>query len=208
MNTFNKCLVSIGSIGISFTTHADINNQLERLCTQADVTTKQVVKIGPSQRVDLLQGGMLLIENDGVAPTKELLLAELAALGIAHDCREYFVSNGMINQADGRVYFDFDSYQLTPASKQILDSLIDKVRRSPSTIVFAGHTDSTGAERYNFALGLKRANEVKGHMVASGIDSQKLDSVSFGELQPIASNETQEGRKMNRRVEFKLGEEQ
>ncbi|WP_194435192.1 OmpA family protein [Vibrio fluminensis] len=204
MTNLVKAIVSTGAVALSFAAYADMDNQLEKICTQSGVTTKQVVKVGQSQRVELLQGGMLVIDGEGVAPTKQLLAAELSALGVGHDCAEYFLANGSTNQADGRVYFGFDSHQLTPASKQILDSLLDKIRSSSSSIVLAGHTDSTGEQSYNFSLGLQRAESVKSHLVAKGVESKNLESVSFGESQPMASNETLDGRKANRRVELSL----
>lgn len=67
-----------------------------------------------------------------------------------------------------------------------------------------GHTDSTGDPNFNLDLSTKRAQSVVDYLIAEGIDSARLVASGFGDSQPIASNETKEGRSKNRRIEFKL----
>ena len=69
-------------------------------------------------------------------------------------------------------------------------------------VVVRGHTDSTGPVAYNLKLGMKRAQSVKDYMVANGIDGERLSLESKGESEPISTNFTAEGRKLNRRVEI------
>ena len=65
----------------------------------------------------------------------------------------------------------------------------------------AGHTDSTGPEAYNLRLSVRRARAVKEFLVKCGIEAQRLIPKGYGEDRPLASNETKEGRRKNRRVE-------
>jgi len=71
-------------------------------------------------------------------------------------------------------------------------------------IEIAGHTDSLGTEEYNFKLALARTKTVMNFLIANGIPVYRLSNVSYGEQRPVATNETDEGRQLNRRVEFKI----
>jgi OOP family OmpA-OmpF porin len=101
------------------------------------------------------------------------------------------------------VEFEFDSDKLTGASSVVLDAAAEGLRGCPKIQVrVEGHTDSIGSDEYNQGLGLRRANAVKGYMAGAGIAPSRLTARSFGESRPIASNETDEGRALNRRVEL------
>jgi outer membrane protein OmpA-like peptidoglycan-associated protein len=67
-----------------------------------------------------------------------------------------------------------------------------------------GHTDSTGSDSYNLSLSQRRAASVADYLTSRGVQSARLGTRGFGETQPIASNDTEEGKAANRRVEIKL----
>ncbi len=71
-------------------------------------------------------------------------------------------------------------------------------------VVVGGHTDSDGSDSYNQTLSQQRATSVSSYLVSQGINNVRLETVGFGERQPIASNATQEGKQLNRRVEITL----
>lgn len=101
--------------------------------------------------------------------------------------------------------FDFDKYFLKPDMKVALDDLARRVKASPGDemLTIIGHTDSKGSEQYNYGLGLRRANSTKEYLVKVGkLDPNKIRVESKGELQPVASNATEEGRAQNRRIEI------
>jgi OOP family OmpA-OmpF porin len=101
------------------------------------------------------------------------------------------------------VEFAFDKAELTGSSSVILDVAVDQLKRCPNIpMEIDGHTDSVGAEDYNQGLGQRRAEAVKGYLVSKGISSGRLTARSFGETRPVASNDTEEGRQTNRRVEL------
>ena len=101
------------------------------------------------------------------------------------------------------VEFEFDSATLTPVSSVVLDAAIDSLQQCPSIAVgIEGHTDSIGAEAYNQSLGQRRADSVKGYLVGQGVAAGRLTTTSYGETRPVASNDTEEGRALNRRVEL------
>jgi OOP family OmpA-OmpF porin len=101
------------------------------------------------------------------------------------------------------VEFAFDKAELTGSSSVILDVAVDQLKRCPNIpMEIDGHTDSVGAEDYNQGLGQRRAEAVKGYLVSKGLRSSRLTARSFGETRPVTSNDTDDGRQTNRRVEL------
>lgn len=99
--------------------------------------------------------------------------------------------------------FDVDSAQLSTEFLPAYQKIADVLKRYPKTVVWVvGHTDSTGSEAYNQRLSERRANSVTSYLNARGVDAQRLKSEGRGENEPIASNQTEEGRRMNRRVDI------
>ncbi|MCB2021070.1 MAG: OmpA family protein, partial [Burkholderiaceae bacterium] len=102
-------------------------------------------------------------------------------------------------------FFDFDKYALKPEGKAKLDDLIGKMSGMNLEVIIAvGHTDSIGTEEYNMGLSVRRANAVKEYLVSKGVEKNRVYTEGKGELQPIASNKTAEGRAKNRRVEIEM----
>ena len=66
-----------------------------------------------------------------------------------------------------------------------------------------GHTDSTGEDAYNMGLSQRRAESVRSYLVSKGVKASRLEAKGYGETKPVASNDTNEGRAKNRRVELK-----
>jgi outer membrane protein OmpA-like peptidoglycan-associated protein/tetratricopeptide (TPR) repeat protein len=103
------------------------------------------------------------------------------------------------------IFFDFDKATLRPESTNELERLTKLLNDVPTLkIEISGHTDSKGADEYNKSLSNNRAKAVLDYLVKAGISAGRLTSVGFGEEQPIATNDTDEGRQLNRRTEFKI----
>ena len=103
------------------------------------------------------------------------------------------------------VLFDFDKSELRPEGVARLDEFVGKVKETPFEVLIAtGHTDAMGSDEYNQALSLRRAAAVRDHLVSRGIDSARVRVEGKGESQPIADNDTAEGRQKNRRVEIEV----
>lgn len=103
------------------------------------------------------------------------------------------------------IYFETAKAILLPASNESLDSLYRLLMKYPSMeIKISGHTDSQGSHKYNLVLSESRALAVYSYLVERGISSERLDFKGYGKMQPIATNETEEGRQLNRRVEFEV----
>lgn len=101
------------------------------------------------------------------------------------------------------ILFDFDSTEIKPRYHTALEIIIAVIKKNPGLkIEIQGHTDSMGPESYNQMLSEKRALAVKEYMVRNGIESERLKAVGFGATQNVASNESDAGRALNRRINF------
>jgi OmpA-OmpF porin, OOP family len=102
------------------------------------------------------------------------------------------------------VNFDFDKANIRPDAAVILDEAVRILSEDNSAVSVEGHTDAIGTDAYNQRLSERRANSVKTYLVEHGIDGSRLSTVGYGESRPIASNQTREGRALNRRVELNV----
>ncbi|GLS16077.1 outer membrane protein OmpA [Hydrogenophaga electricum] len=101
--------------------------------------------------------------------------------------------------------FDFDKAVLKPAGKTALDTLVaDMAKVDVETVIAVGHTDAIGTETYNQALSVRRVEAVKAYLVSKGVPADRIKTEGRGETQPVASNQTREGRAQNRRVEIEV----
>lgn len=103
----------------------------------------------------------------------------------------------------GDVFFAAGQAELAVAARDNLGAVLDVLSRHPDKAVkVEGHTDSSGADEANLALSERRARSVREALVAQGADPARISASGFGESQPIASNDSAEGRARNRRVEI------
>ncbi len=103
------------------------------------------------------------------------------------------------------IFFDFDKATLRSESATELDRLVKMLIDVPTMkIEISGHTDNVGSDNYNKQLSEDRAKAVVEYLIEKGIDQDRLTYAGYGETQPIADNDTEEGRQVNRRTEFKV----
>lgn len=115
---------------------------------------------------------------------------------------------GVLDQtlANRTIEFETGSATLTPQGRAILDQMAAVLAKlTTKTVEIIGHTDNAGNRASNIALSQARADTVKGYLVAKGISPQQLTTTGVGPDQPIASNDTTDGRARNRRIEFRAG---
>jgi outer membrane protein OmpA-like peptidoglycan-associated protein len=103
------------------------------------------------------------------------------------------------------ILFDFNSSSLRGESQQTLRDLASNFRNYPDEqVTVEGHTDSVGTPSYNQTLSEQRASSVSGYLINQGVPSSRITSIGYGETRPKSSNDTPEGRQLNRRVEIHI----
>lgn len=105
---------------------------------------------------------------------------------------------------DDDIRFDFGKATINPSSYAYLDRLAETLIRTNSNIIVKGHTDNIGSAESNLILSKNRAQNVAEYLHSKGVPSSMLSTQYYGMTRPIASNDTEEGRAMNRRVEFEI----
>jgi outer membrane protein OmpA-like peptidoglycan-associated protein len=115
------------------------------------------------------------------------------------------VNDRIVLNMPSNITFETDSAELRSQFYDVLNSVSQVLEEYEKTIVnVTGHTDSTGAESYNQALSEKRARNVAQYLISQGVNPTRVAAEGMGESQPIASNQTTQGRQANRRVEITL----
>jgi outer membrane protein OmpA-like peptidoglycan-associated protein len=115
------------------------------------------------------------------------------------------VGEGILITFDSGLLFGFDSYSLQSATKSNLTELATTLKKYDDTdILVEGHTDNTGDDSYNQTLSEKRADEVKAFLVQEQVNTSRITTKGYGEKQPLTTNDTEAGKKANRRVEVAI----
>jgi len=115
------------------------------------------------------------------------------------------IGEGIKITFDSGILFDINKSDLRTASRTNLEKLAVILNKYEDTkILIEGHTDSTGPNDHNMDLSLRRAQSVANHLSAQQVSPVRLSIMGYGEDQPIADNETIEGRQLNRRVEIAI----
>ena len=105
----------------------------------------------------------------------------------------------------GGILFDVDRAELRPEAQAELTKLAGILQKYDDTnIMIEGHTDATGADQYNMDLSVRRASSVGTFLAVQNVARDRLNAIGYGEIRPIASNETTDGRQQNRRVEVAI----
>lgn len=103
------------------------------------------------------------------------------------------------------LFFDFGKATLKPESNAELDNVFAILNDNPKMeIEIAGHTDNIGSDDANMKLSDERANTVRSYLIAKGISESRITAKGYGETKPVATNDTDQGRRINRRVEFTI----
>jgi outer membrane protein OmpA-like peptidoglycan-associated protein len=111
---------------------------------------------------------------------------------------------GVTGKMDG-ITFETNSAKITPESKATLDDAVKTLEANPRyDVEIVGHTDDTGDHDYNVRLSQRRADSVKQYLVSHGVERERVEARGAGPDEPMAKNDTPEGRAQNRRIEFKV----
>lgn len=125
---------------------------------------------------------------------------QISIIGEAGTCQQEI--DGFL--ARERVSFKSGRAELRESSFPILDMLASIARNCGATLEVAGHTDSVGDASVNLKLSQRRSDAVRKYLVQSGVSAERVSARGYGETQPLADNTTADGRKANRRIEFRV----
>jgi outer membrane protein OmpA-like peptidoglycan-associated protein len=115
------------------------------------------------------------------------------------------VGEGIKITFDSGILFDVDKATLKPEAQANLNKLATILNKYPDTnILIEGHTDASGSEEYNLRLSQSRSQSVANYVAGLGVNPARFTTMGYGESQPIATNETAEGKQQNRRVELAI----
>jgi outer membrane protein OmpA-like peptidoglycan-associated protein len=146
--------------------------------------------ISENQNLDLKD-----VKQDGVTKNQDMRLEPIEVAKIEPDAT--------INL--NNIFFDFDQATLKSESFPELNRIVTLMNDKPTLEVeISGHADATGPEAYNLGLSERRAKSVVRYLTDKGVAKDRVKVTFFGETKPVESNETKEGRRKNRRVEFKI----
>ena len=133
------------------------------------------------------------------APAPPPITAPAAAPVDATVCQQLFSEL----LAKAKIRFESGKANIDPDSSGLLDRMIETAMRCPAaSIEVGGHTDADGDEQSNVTLSERRAQAVVDYLVRAGVPSERLKAIGYGQTQPIASNDTDDGKAQNRRIEF------
>jgi len=182
-------------------------NQLARLgsgslsLSDADAVLKGDALYGrAAEQIKTALAGAL---PSGISATTQVTVKPPEAALDGPGCQRLFVA--LLGR--GKILFETGKAVIDRDSAAILDNLVAAALRCPSAkIEISGHTDSSGSDETNMELSRARAQAVVDYLVAAGIEGSRLTAAGYGKDKPVASNDTEEGRAQNRRIEFLVQE--
>lgn len=147
-------------------------------------------------------------DTDRIDVGGQRTVGQEGASGYASD-RIRFVATGEVQQSipnSTLIYFPFNSTDKLDDGdvEAYLDSVAERVKKSGETVKLTGHTDDIGSAESNETLGRRRALIIRDYLVAKGVARAKISVLSKGELEPVATNDTEAGRAQNRRTELQI----
>ena len=160
-------------------------------CATKKFVREEVATVG--SRVDIVDTRVTAVEG-----TAKDALARATAAGKLAEGK--FLYSEVLS--DDSMKFPVDQATLSPEAMARLDAFVERLKSENRNVYVEvqGHTDATGPKDYNYELGEERAEAVRRYLNQKGVALNRIGTISYGPDQPVAPNETREGRQQNRRV--------
>jgi OOP family OmpA-OmpF porin len=153
-----------------------------------------------NQEISQVGNNCLLVEGPVLMGNRETLIEfvkEIFCEEIVEEVEEVLILRG--------IHFDFDKYDIKPEWEPVLDEALQFLNDNPEVrVIIEGHTDAIGSVEYNQRLSERRARSVYNYLLDKGVLADRMSTIGYGKLRPKADNDTEEGRALNRRVEFQV----
>jgi len=176
---------------------------LSRLSTGTLVVSDREMKLSGDALYDAAAVQIRGLAREGFQFKPEISVKPAAAPVDATVCQQLF--SDLL--AKGKIRFESGRATIDPDSAGLLDRLIETALRCPAAnIEIAGHTDGDGEDGFNQSLSEKRAQAVADYLVKAGLPASRFTATGYGSKQPIAPNDTDEGKAQNRRIDFVVKE--
>ena len=168
-----------------------------------DMLLNSALSLPPPVRINSGAGALLPVDE-----TMAMFLPEPEVILYPEVSREQLdrCEQGLDAPLDGKtIEFAFGSANLEEASTEVLEEIMQAIEDCPKVIIeVAGHTDNIGTDETNFALSDRRARAVVDYLVEAGLARARLSARGYGSSRPVGDNETEQGRALNRRIEFNV----
>ncbi len=177
----------------------NLQNQKVIFSTQSDSLTGEFILCLPQKE----EYGLYITSNKYLFYSQNIK-AETIEEGIINDIYLKPVKKGSYIVLPN-IFFEVDSFKLKTTSIVELNKIIAFLNEHPDiNVEISGHTDNTGNDQYNLSLSEKRAKSVYEYLIKNGIKAERLKYKGYGSIKPRASNDTEEGRALNRRTELSI----
>jgi peptidoglycan-associated lipoprotein len=144
-------------------------------------------------------------EEEAAAVTETVEVAETEQAVMSEEAARMAEAARMREFEGQHIHFDFDKYVLTPQAMMILDEKAAWLREHPDArVLIEGHCDERGSNEYNLALGDRRANSARDYLVKSGVDENRMTTISYGEEQALCMQSDESCWWRNRRSQFDI----
>lgn len=215
-NTRTLSALLAGVLGLSLLTGcATVQRQREPYTTKRDKTVKGAGVGAAAGAVGAVLAGKR--EADEILAGAAIGAGVGAGVGAYMDAQEEKIARipgtsvervdeeTLLVHFEDDVLFDVDSAIIDATGRAALDEMAGVLNEYPKTaVVVQGHTDSTGSEEHNESLSERRADSVEAYLVGRGVAGDRLSAIGYGEGFPVASNDSESGRQLNRRVDILL----
>lgn len=203
-----KCIAAILLIALSLNSCKSWNKTKKGAAIGAGAGAAAGAAIGKAANNNTILGAIIGAAVGGAAGAAIGKYMDKQAEEIQRDvegAKVERVGEGIKITFDSGILFDVNSNKVKPEGEANITKLADILKKYDDTeVLIEGHTDSSGEDKYNDELSVKRANSVAELVKQKGIENSRLNTKGYGEKQPIATNETTEGKAQNRRVDIAI----